>query len=126
MKHKLDFVTNSSSTSVVMWGVYLDESEIRENETMMEKIKELAKKEDMEEEFESEGIIYVIGSVLTAGFNLDTYSDYNGDGIYIGKSPFAMTENETPKQFKEEIKKRLQEIGINKEIEQIVESWMDG
>jgi len=128
MKHKLDFVTNSSSTSVVMWGTYLDESQIRENETLMTKIKELAEKEDVTEDVTEdleEGLTYVIGELLSK-FDLDTHSDYDGSGIYIGRSPFSMKEDETLKQFKENLQVKFKELGINNQIESIVESWMDG
>jgi hypothetical protein len=125
MKVKLDFVTNSSSTSVVMWGTYLDGSQIQENETLIAKIKELAGKEDITEDIEEEGLVYMIDDVLS-GFGLDTHGDYDGSGIYIGKSPFSMKEDETLKQFKENIESKLKELGINNKIESIVESWMDG
>ena len=124
MKHKLDFVTNSSSTSVVMWGVYLDESEIRDNEILMAKLKELAEKNEIsEEDFKEERLPYMVEELL-AGF--ETHSDYEGDGVYIGKSPFSMEEDETPRQFKEKLEAQLKEIGISGKVEQIVESWMDG
>jgi hypothetical protein len=108
-----------------MWGTYLDESQIRENETLMAKIKELAGKEDVTEDIEEEGFVYVIEEAL-AGFGLDTHRDYNGDGVFIGKSPFSMKEDETLKQFKEKIEVKFKELGINEGVGQIVESWMDG
>ena len=123
MKHKLDFVTNSSSTSVVMWGVYLDESEIRDNETLMAKLKELAEKKEMVEDLEKGSLGYMVMELLE-GF--DTHTDYEGDGVYIGKSPFSMEEDETPRAFKEKLEAQLKEVGINSKVRQIIESWMDG
>jgi hypothetical protein len=126
MKCKLDFVTNSSSVSVVMWGAYLTNSEIQENETLVSKIKELAAKEGLVEDLESGELMYVINEVLPDCLGLDSRSDYNGDGIYIGKSPFSMGEDETLREFKSMIESKLKELGIDRKVSEITESWFDG
>ena len=125
MKAKLDFVTNSSSTSVVLWGTYLNDSEVQANKVLMQKVNEYEKKEGREEFGEDDGLCE-IGEALCEVSGLETRADYESNGIFIGKSPFSMKEDETLKEFKSKIESKFKEIGINKNVEQIVESWYDG
>jgi hypothetical protein len=106
MKVKLDFVTNSSSTSFCAWGKYIDIYDLPEkvkrklynhyikNENDDKKLSYNEFIDDTEllvEEFEC----------LLDEMNINYYdSRYNGGDFLAGISPYCMKEDETMRDFK--------------------------
>ncbi len=93
MKQKLDFVTNSSSTSFCVWGVVLpfDEATF-----------DCDKWEEIEDELYEKGFRYG-----------ETY------GMAYGISPGMMKPDQTLNEFKEEVVEMLNSLGLKVTKEQI-------
>ena len=125
MKCKLDFVTNSSSVSVVMWGVQIDSGEMEKNEQLMKIIKEFAKENGMTDEYLEDDMLDVLYRVAEKE-HLSVHHDCDGSSLFIGGSPFDIGDNETGKEYKEKIQEKLKSIGITGKIGMIEESWRDG
>lgn len=137
MKQKLDFVTNSSSTSFCAWGIevsdYFDSIPKPLQEMVYNKYVEWAKKyhnkyisyeEFIEDPDVYEWIDYLNNIVGELG--LSQKWCYDGNFIYIGISPNKIPENKTIKEAKDETKQKLEELGLNtSKFGFILESWYD-
>jgi len=133
MKTKMDFVTNSSSTSFVAWGISMERSELSEKygEAIYKYLKTNGDdriKKDLEtisfEEFCYDIYEYVWDGIA----GLDTAARWEDD-IMIGGSPDDMKSDQTKNEFKQEICENFAKIGIEmtpETLEWIQEGWMDG
>ena len=152
MKKKLDFVTNSSSCSFVAWGISIDIDKLKEkygrnifeiykrkqDETKHKKVMKQGafmtvpsedSKEKIEEEYnefiDNDDFSWEIESCL-GGLEVQ-HMPYE-DEIMIGKSPFSIKEEQSLKEFKQEICDQFKTIGMDikpNELGQIEECWMD-
>ena len=136
MKLKTDFVTNSSSTSFIVWGVILEEEEIIENcsDIIFKYMKKSKYHKDLtREEFndmmDEDDIIDEFINVCE-NVKLDCSATEYDSSIMIGKSPFEMKDDETLYEFKTNIIKSLQKINITnitkQSLDEISECWYDG
>jgi len=114
MKIKIDFVTNSSSTSFVVMGSTIEMDKVPQN--IMEKVQEL--EEEKQHNLE----------VFTEGSDLWTSVGYEYDGeIMVGIPYDRMKDDETLREFKARIKKQIMDsFGIEVDPHHIEECWMDG
>jgi len=101
MKCKIDFVTNSSSTSYTFWGIQRNPYDT-EIQSMFEK--EL----EENEEFLYDGLDKKCSEV-------DLEYAFWGDGetVFFGLSPTSMQEDETLKEFKLKILAGLKKLGFD-------------
>jgi len=123
MKIRTGFVSNSSTSSFLIYGVAIEDvSDLRD--------KLLEKYNITEEEFEDdyEGSVYELVEKEmedVAGFEWHEPGDY--DTFYIGKSWHLINDDETGAQFKANVEKTLKEkFGDDLEFETLSEAWRDG
>lgn len=101
MKVKCDFVTNSSSTSFVVWGICKDW-----NDEFLKKILEKSDKKIPFDEFvelERYELAGIISEIAYKEYKLEAGTHEDGDCTMIGISPFKMKENQTLAEFKKSI-----------------------
>jgi hypothetical protein len=101
MKIRSGFVSNSSSSSFVIYGVWIDEDDV----------KKLLSDDDLKV-IEEEP--YMLGEVAD---NLPMFYHYNDDTeeVAFGRSYSSIKDDETGREFKRSIEKKLKEI-FGKEI----------
>lgn len=121
MKIKLDFVTNSSTTSFVMYGVEISTEAILSDliisltlSYMLENDQSFPSNytsKDLRKDVEEEGEYEYIEMALTA-LGLELIGDYENGCFYIGISPCDIGDDETGARFKQRVKDKLVSIGI--------------
>lgn len=96
MKSRIGFVSNSSTTSFCVMGIY---------------------EQGMDDEDAEE---------FCSGNSLVTYSDYDMDGVYIGLPISKMEDEETLRQFRERVKKIFLDKDVVCIPDLIIKGWYDG
>jgi len=131
MKRKLDFITNSSSVSYVGWGVYLSKEDI-ENDKFLKKCFENYKTRSYAnqsmtfEEFKSEPKEATYYLSKDDNEILKFSSGPCGDSYFIIGPSGSMKDEQTLKEFKDQIIKELSELGIKVDkLEYIEECWRE-
>jgi hypothetical protein len=124
MKIKLDFVTNSSSTSFVVIG-----SQIELNDIPHDYINNIAEKHNFPVD-EALDEPYELIEYFTAGSNLEHSfgSEYDDNSsVMVGISYSQMKDDETLKEFKKRVQLQiLEKFGLPTQPGHIEECWRDG
>ena len=98
MKVRNGFVSNSSTSSFLIFGTYLENSS-----------------EDIYQQFAG-----VEGIVVHSG-------PYDEDGVYVGRCPSTIRHDETGKQFKESTQKLIEEkLGREVKCDWMEHAWYNG
>ena len=99
MKCRPGFVSNSSSTSFVLFGAYFDGSD---------KVLQEAVGDDEAYGYELRELL----EELVKDTSLNVWSGYDCEYLYVGKDPSKMGMDETMRQFQDTIKDEMIKIGI--------------
>jgi hypothetical protein len=101
MKIRNGFVSNSSSSSFLIYGAFIGDSELAESKMSL---------------------------INSEGLHIEYGPPYCRDGVYVGKSWDMVGDDETGKQFKSKIEKSLKKIFPDSELSfsSYEESWQDG
>lgn len=105
MKVRSGFVSNSSSSSFCIYGTYLEFSEIIEKlkASNLLTVDESKKIDDDEDEDMYENL----EELLSKKTDLELYFDYEGDSAWIGRDWSSVGDDETGRQFKENVESEL-------------------
>ena len=100
MKVRFGFISNSSSTSFTIYGIYIESDPY-------EKISNIAGK-----------------------MGLFTHGDQDGEGVYIGRKWSNIRDNETGAEFKKYVKEKIAllalKVPINTTLITFEKGWYDG
>lgn len=114
MKIRSGFVSNSSSSSFLIYGVYADNSEIK---------KALARAK-VEVDEDSDYVADELYNLVKDDSDVQTHSPDYSDGAYVGASWSRVKDNETGAEFKARIEAELKGIfGDDVKVGTHAESW---
>lgn len=137
MKIRSGFVSNSSSTSFLIFGVIMEIPDIEEkveeyskvdlktkiyyNENMTQRQKQMM--DDTLDNYELDSM-EIVEEILFPDMEVIVPPD--GDIAYIGKSPVSMRDDETMGEFKDKVRNRLKYHNIEEECGWHEDCWFDG
>ncbi len=154
MKKKLDFITNSSSTSFIAWGITMSGEELKKEcgKELFKIHKQKQEKEkhgnalkqgafmvipsdedknklaiEYDEFLEDDEFIWTCESIFE-DVGLDVRQMPYEDEVMIGKCPFSIKPDQTLNEFKQEICDKFKQAGVDMKpdkLGQIEECWMD-
>lgn len=116
MKSRSGFVSNSSSSSFLIYGTSVDSSDAR---AWLKSNKNLS--DDEIDEMDSYEIREIIES--ECGLNFFGNSDY---GMYVGASWDEVGDDETGKQFKTRVETEVKKVFPDASFSTYEEAWYDG
>jgi hypothetical protein len=139
LRFKGDFVTNSSTTSFVVWGVSFDDkSEIFKNEKILELAFDRYNRKyneegltfsEFKEKIKEDSSVYEVMDLIDDNklHPLSFSTGPEGYEFWIGGSPQGMRDDQTLGEYKKEIIEKLNELGFEVErLDFICEAWRDG
>ena len=122
MKGRSGFVSNSSSSSFVVYGTAFDSDEFLDLIQSSGILDGKYSKEEIESAKE-DGDTYEILEEAADKAGLEVQSDYENGTTYIGVSPFKIKDNETGEQFKARVTESIEKlVGKKVKLEQISET----
>lgn len=107
MKVRSGFVSNSSSSSFCIYGTYLEFSEIIEKLKASNLLTVDESKKIDDDEDEDEDMYENLEELLSKKTDLELYFDYEGDSAWIGRDWSSVGDDETGRQFKENVESEL-------------------
>lgn len=119
MKIRAGFVSNSSSSSFLIYGTFVDTSKL-------EKLLEKMSPEDSEND-KVDPKMYFEERADKLGLDAYSYCGYDCGGMHVGMSWSSVKDDETGKQFKERVQQKIRELfGEDVECYTSSEAWYDG
>lgn len=123
MKGRSGFVSNSSSSSFVVYGTSFDSDEFMELIQNSGILEGKYTKEEIEAARE-DGDTYEILEETADKVGLEVHNDYDSGTVYVGISPFDIKDDETGEQFKARIKESIEKlVGQEIKLEPISETF---
>lgn len=126
MKVRMGFVSNSSSSSFLLYGTFIDEGKV-ETPEILQLIIDAGEAKTLEEAKQAlEDDAYDIVDLVAGELGLSCWSPCECDGYYVGKSWAKVGDDETGKQFKDNIEKQIAKVFPEAKCCTLEEAWYNG